>query len=163
MTWYREMRRRWVKFTSVKNYMPASPIHINTMTTMNTLTHVGCPVDGSPVLLIKRINVGSSWQQQLHHLTHRIRLTRSWCVVASVSVCVGVKKDWPLHVHWRQRGAGQCVPPDQIRWHCLATGPKPQHSVPPYCQLLHGAASASSCREHSHPHCALVTLPQHPE
>lgn len=54
----------------------------------NSLTHVGCPVDGSPVLLVKCINVGSSGQQQLHHLSHKRKLTRCWHVCECPCVCL---------------------------------------------------------------------------
>lgn len=79
-------------------------------------------------------------------------------------ICLSqTEKPQPLCVRWRQRGAGQCVLPGQIRSHCWAAGPKLQHTVPLCCSPPRAAESASFCRERLRRRCALATLPQHPD
>lgn len=94
---------------------------------LTELTHVRPPVDGSPVLLVERVDVGSSGQQQLHHLSHTNTLTAGFYIYATLSACV------------RQRPTSTC--PLKAAW-CSAVRPARSDTL----TLLSSGTKASAQR-----------------
>lgn len=68
-----------------------------------SLTHVGCPMNGSPVLLVKCVNVRTSGQQQLHHLTNKSQFNVLVLLYGCLHACVkkkGPTSTCPLKAAW---------------------------------------------------------------